>query len=231
MTYLTSESIVGGEERELKILALSDFHGFLPSFYKTVEKASMEKVDLLVVAGDITHFGDLETAEKLLKILTQSEVEVLFVPGNCDPPSLASVNWDQPRCIHGRIFNEYGFDFIGVGGALKGPFYTLFEVKDDEIEATLERELEGERLIVVSHTPPKDTRVDLTRFGLHVGSLSLRRFIEGKKPLCVVCGHIHEARGVDSIGSTVLVNPGPARDGYCAIIEINGEVDVNLDRL
>lgn len=215
----------------MRILALSDFHGFLPSFYETVEKVSMEKVELLVVAGDITHFGDLETAEKLLKILTQSEVEVLFVPGNCDPPSLVSVEWSEPRCIHGRIYNVEGFNFIGIGGALKGPFYTLFEVEDVEIETTLKSKLEGEKLIVVSHTPPKNTKVDLTHSGLHVGSLSLRRFIEERKPLCVICGHIHEARGIDSIGSTILINPGPARDGHCAIIDVDDEVDVNLDRL
>lgn len=217
----------------MKILALSDFHGFLPSFYKVVEKADETEANLIVIAGDITHFGDLEDAKKLLKILAKSGLDVLFVPGNCDPPSLASVKWDNPRCLHGRNVSVNGVRFLGVGGALRGPFYTLFEVEEEEIEAVLDACLEpeaSENLILVSHNPPRDTKVDLTRLGLHVGSSSLRTFIEEYKPLCVLCGHIHEARGVDSLGSTVLVNPGPARDGNCAVVELNGKVKVELDR-
>ncbi len=218
----------------MRVLALSDFHGFLPSFHRVAEKVDEVEADLIVVAGDITHFGGLEDAKNLLQILAQSGLQVLFVPGNCDPPSLASVDWSKPRCLHGRSVSVEGFRFIGVGGALKGPFYTLFEVEDREIKAVLESCLESDtsgRLIVVSHNPPKDTKLDLTRLGLHVGSSSLRGFIERYKPLCVVCGHIHEARGIDSLGSTVLVNPGPARDGNYALLELNGGVKVELGRL
>jgi len=218
----------------LKVLALSDFHGFLPSFYRVVEKAEEIEADLIVVAGDITHFGDLEDAKKLLGILTQSGSDVLFVPGNCDPPSLASVDWNKPRCLHGRSVSVEDLCFLGVGGALRGPFHTLFEVDDGEIKSILEACLRSEpskRFVVVSHNPPKNTKLDLTRLGLHVGSMSLRSFIEQHKPLCVVCGHIHEARGVDSLGLTVLVNPGPARDGNYAVLELDDKVEVELGKL
>jgi Icc-related predicted phosphoesterase len=35
----------------------------------------------------------------------------------------------------------------------------------------------------------------------------------------VVCGHIHEARGISHMGKTVIVNPGPASIGNAAILE------------
>ena len=41
----------------------------------------------------------------------------------------------------------------------------------------------------------------------------MRRFIEDKEPFVVFCGHIHEAKGKDRIKNTIIVNPGPARDG------------------
>ncbi|MEM2876446.1 MAG: metallophosphoesterase [Candidatus Bathyarchaeia archaeon] len=219
---------------DFKILALSDFHGFVPSFHKAVERARSEEVDLLIVAGDITHFGSLETAGKLLDILTKTRINVVFVPGNCDPASLASVSWSQPRCIHGRAFNTHNFNLIGVGGALETPFLTFFEVSDWEVWEILQMGLSGSlngRLIVVSHSPPKGTRLDITHSGLHIGSSSLRRFIEEKNPTCVICGHVHEARGKDRLNSTLIVNPGPARDGYCAVLEINEDLEVSLDTL
>jgi hypothetical protein len=41
-----------------------------------------------------------------------------------------------------------------------------------------------------------------------------------------VSGHIHEAYGTDQIGSTLLVNPGPFRNGRYATIDINGDTAV-----
>jgi Icc-related predicted phosphoesterase len=34
-------------------------------------------------------------------------------------------------------------------------------------------------------------------------------------------GHIHEGIGIDRIGRTVIVNPGPFRSGHYAYAEIN----------
>jgi len=67
--------------------------------------------------------------------------------------------------------------------------------------------------IFVSHSPPRDTRCDLIGARRHVGSRALRQFIEHYQPPLVLTGHIHESPRVsqsyrDSIGRTVVVNPG-----------------------
>jgi Icc-related predicted phosphoesterase len=67
--------------------------------------------------------------------------------------------------------------------------------------------------IFVSHSPPRDTRCDVTGGREHVGSRALRRFIERHQPPLVLSGHIHESPRmsgsyVDTIGRTVVVNPG-----------------------
>ncbi len=219
----------------MRILVASDHHGNLRSVEDTVAKARKVQADLTVICGDITNFGSPSAAEKLIYPLTELQTPVLFVPGNCDPPSLADLNLRNVHSIHGRCEIYGGLAFIGIGGCPISPFHTLFEMSESEIKDIL---IQGVRncpndcpLIVVSHFPPKDTRLDLTYTNKHVGSSSLRGFIEERKPSLVLCGHIHEARGVDQIGETVLVNPGPAKHGCCAIININKGISIQLDSL
>ena len=62
--------------------------------------------------------------------------------------------------------------------------------------------------VLVVHGPPFGS-LDKTapRFGgEHVGSPSLRGWIEQQQPEAVICGHIHEGFGVDRIGSTAVYN-------------------------
>jgi Icc-related predicted phosphoesterase len=67
--------------------------------------------------------------------------------------------------------------------------------------------------LLVSHSPPRDTRCDVVQSGAHVGSRALRRHIERHAPPLVLSGHIHESPRVtgawrDTIGTTAVVNPG-----------------------
>ena len=48
--------------------------------------------------------------------------------------------------------------------------------------------------------------------------------IEEYEPALAVSGHIHEARAIDNIGPSTLINPGPFKDGFYGICEINGTV-------
>jgi Icc-related predicted phosphoesterase len=64
--------------------------------------------------------------------------------------------------------------------------------------------------------------VDKAWIGSYVGSREIRKFIETKKPMLCITGHIHEARGVDEIGETRIVNPGAFKSGNYAVIEMEG---------
>jgi Icc-related predicted phosphoesterase len=85
--------------------------------------------------------------------------------------------------------------------------------------------------VVVSHAAPYGTRVDRAHLGKHLGSRSLRKFIDEHRPAASICGHIHEGRGVDVIGGTTVVNPGPFRDRLYALIEVEDSVNVSLEAL
>jgi hypothetical protein len=123
---------------------------------------------------------------------------------------------------------------MGVGGSSYTPFDTPFELAEEEIMDTLNRGWidHGSRwTVLVSHEPPRDTRVDRTFSGMHVGSPSVRRFVEEKKPSIVFCGHIHEARGKDKINDTIIVNPGAARHGNYAEALFDEEITIRLSPL
>ena len=66
--------------------------------------------------------------------------------------------------------------------------------------------------------------------GKHVGSTAVRTFIEKNKPDVVVCGHIHEARGTDILGSTLMINCGSAAQGNYAMIDIGNTVEMENRR-
>ena len=59
--------------------------------------------------------------------------------------------------------------------------------------------------IIVSHGPPLDC-LDRTNSGQHIGSPALQKYVLEHQPRLVVCGHVHEAAGVRSLGQSMIVN-------------------------
>lgn len=213
----------------------SDFHGNVEAARKAALKAQDVGAAAIVVCGDITHFGSLKDAKDVLSPLIASGVPILYVPGNCDSPELAETPIAGAIFLHGTCINQTGVTFLGLGGAPASPFHTLFELSEAEITSILNGAVgqcsRNRWFVVVSHATPKDTRVDSTFSGIHVGSVSLRRFIEENRPNAVFGGHIHEARAIDYIGETIIVNPGPARHDNCAVADLNDKIEVTLDSL
>ncbi|MBX5327486.1 MAG: metallophosphoesterase family protein [Candidatus Bathyarchaeia archaeon] len=218
-----------GKNGNLKLLVTADFHGAWAAFEKTVETTRETQVDAVIVCGDITHFGSVQQAAQLLSLLLQPNLHVLYVSGNTDPPQLATAEINGAANLHASCRNIEDYNFIGVGAP-----HPTFEVPEDKIGQWLKtganKCAQTKQSVIVAHIPPKNTKIDLAFLGGHVGSLSLRQFIIEKKPLAVLCGHIHEARGVDQIEDTLIVNPGPARKGYYALLELAEKVDVEMGR-
>jgi hypothetical protein len=50
----------------------------------------------------------------------------------------------------------------------------------------------------------------------------VRTYIETRQPLICFTGHIHEAKGIDRIGRTQIINPGPLWKGGYAYAEVEG---------
>jgi len=80
---------------------------------------------------------------------------------------------------------------------------------------SIARELHPERtpLVCCFHGPPHGTALDQIHGEVHVGSRMVRKFLEERRPLLSLHGHIHESPAVsgrfaDRVGPTICVNPG-----------------------
>ncbi|MEM0078858.1 MAG: metallophosphoesterase [Nitrososphaerota archaeon] len=215
----------------MKILHVSDIHGRIDVVEKIVEKASLEDFDLIVVTGDLTHFGEVEDAEMILDRLVESGRQVFFVPGNCDPRALLKWSPSNPKIknLHLSLVEFGGSIFMGVGGAV-GRYGTLTEFTEEEMREMLSKIKPPENFIMVSHSPPYGLDLDYTGVK-HIGSKIIKEFVELHKPRLLMCGHAHEGRGITKLGTTLIVNSGPARDGYCAVIDFGEEVRAELSNL
>ena len=218
----------------MRILAFTDFHGNQEAHRHAKELIANEKPDLVIVAGDIINY-DSNRAEQLLLDLGTVGPPVYFVPGNMDGPELGGwAGGENVHALHCRCKNNEGVSLIGLGGSPHGPFRTAFEYSEEEAETRFEetaKNCDGGLLILVSHCPPKNTKVDKVSSGEHIGSIAVRRFVEKTKPTLVVSGHVHESQGTDTIGSTTIVNTGPAQSGHYAEITLRDKVEVKFPKL
>jgi len=218
----------------LKILAFTDFHGNQGAYQNARLLIANEKPDFVIVAGDILNY-DFNKAKLLLFDLAAAGSPVYFVPGNMDSEELG--NWaggENVHALHGRCENREGVSLIGLGGSPHSPFKTVFEYSEQEAATLIGAAARGYRLgklILVSHCPPRNTEVDRVSGGEHIGSTAVREFVEKRQPALVVSGHVHEAQGTDTLGSTILVNTGPAQRGHYAHITLGDDVTVKFAKL
>ncbi|MDI6723663.1 MAG: metallophosphoesterase [Methanobacterium sp.] len=209
----------------MKILAMGDIHGQCQNIFKYLQKNS---VDLIVLTGDITHFGPNKLGEDILNEICMFNIPTLAIPGNCDQRYIyGEIENSNAINIHNRTLIIKNIGFCGFGGSNTTPFNTPMEFAELQIYQELEKlmkQIETQEVrILVTHAPPYNTKTDILPSGDHVGSESIRRIIEEFQPSLNICGHIHEARAVDKIGDTIIINPGESSKGFASLININEE--------
>lgn len=193
----------------MKILIFSDIHGDL----RALQSIVAQPADIYIANGDLSNFGKgLERCGEILKPLG----ERLFVlPGNHETHEETKTFCKQYGFVdfHRKIKKLNGTNWAGLGYSNITPFKTPGEYSESEIAAALAPFAGMEKLYLVVHFPPLDTKLDEYAKGQHAGSPTLRAWVEKEKPLYLFCGHIHETAGVtDRLGSTQCINVG--KQGY-----------------
>jgi Icc-related predicted phosphoesterase len=210
------------------IAALTDIHGDANCIDRLA--APLAEADLVLLTGDLTHFGGASDAEAVVNAARKHNGSVRAVSGNCDRPDVEDWLLAEGIGLHAHHEIIDGIAFAGLGGSLPCPGHTPNEHSEGDLKRRLAEAVEGLDeglpLVLVSHQPPFGTKVDVARRGGHVGSRSAREFIEDRRPLICFSGHIHEASGTDVLGETRLINPGPARGGRYAWAEVTDTVEV-----
>jgi hypothetical protein len=205
----------------MKIIAVADIHGSEAGLTSTLDKIKRYEPELVIVCGDITHYGPPGWARLFLEKIP---VRTFALPGNCDPPGvLRSIEESGAVNLHKKRISAGNLNFVGFGGSNYTPFGTPLEFSEEHIYAELDSIMVPHAILVV-HAPPKG-HLDSIRPDLPLGSEGVARIVNKYRPLIVISGHIHEARGVEH-GDITYINPGPARDNYAALLEIASGVSI-----
>lgn len=215
----------------MRIAYLVDVH----DRFDAVSQAMTEirSVDLLIVGGDITTAGTADDAARAIEHWRPLAPRLLALAGNMDSPAIEARLAELGVALDGRgsVFDDVGI--FGVSAAPKSPLRTPYELDDEELERRIEAgfaDVKDCRLtIFCPHAPPRGTACDRLSSGEHVGSTAIRAFVQREQPDLVLCGHVHESRGTDTILNARIVNPGPASAGHYALVEIDDQIEVRLD--
>lgn len=205
------------------LMVCSDLHGSDETLSLLRREEKNISPDLVIVSGDLTTYG---SADFLRRFLANFSSDVLAVPGNCDTAEMLLMLEDAGVSVHGRRVRKAGLHIFGFGGGLPSSAQMPFEVDEDEMVARL-RSVASRGGVMVTHTPPMGMN-DLDRSGRHIGSEGVLRVADEFEPRLVLSGHVHEARGSCVKGRTTFVNPGPARGGHYATVELGKDIDVQL---
>ncbi|MFZ5427387.1 MAG: metallophosphoesterase [Thermodesulfobacteriota bacterium] len=205
-------------------IAFGDVHGHVRNLKHIPELPGAAGV---IVSGDLTVRGGVTEARRVIDAVRAFNPLVLAQIGNMDHESVQEWLDGRGMGIHARTVElAPGLGLMGVGWSGPTPFGTPSEVPDGQLAEWLEMAHDMargfERLVLVSHTPPYGTKTDVTGSGAHVGSRAVRDFIEKTQPEVCITGHIHEARSVDAIGRTMVINPGELAAGGYARLDFDG---------
>jgi Icc-related predicted phosphoesterase len=161
--------------------------------------------------------------EIILEMLKTLKKPILALPGNLDGSESIELFKKKGINLHGKGIKINDVGFYGYGGA-RTPFNTPLEPSEGELEIGLEKSYrevaDCEVKVQVTHMPPNGTKIDLLYTGAHAGSDVVRNFILKKKPKVAISAHIHEARGIDELEGTKLINSGRFPEGYCGIVKV-----------
>lgn len=219
-------------------IGVGDIHDDAASVARLAEQPDMAEAAGLIISGDLTLRGGETQARKVIEAARRLPVPLLAQIGNMDQASVDAYLTAEGLNLHasGRVTPQ-GVGIFGVGWSTPTPCDTPSETSEAQIATWLASARGGvtgcQTLLLVSHTPPYNTAADRITSGAHVGSHAVRECIEQVQPDVCLTGHIHEAKSVDTIGRTLVINPGPLSEGGYAriVLDEKGHLTARLASL
>ena len=214
----------------MNIIAFGDIHFKYECIGKIPE---LSAADLIIITGDLTIFGNRHDAEVVINKVRSYNKNIMAVQGNLDNTDVIEYLDEIDVSLHGRGRFVNNLGIFGVGGSNPTPFNAPSEYAEDEICKIAQeayKNVKGSQLLIfVSHAPPFNTKTDQIDNNIHVGSSSIRDFIASNQPDLCLTGHIHEAKAVDWIGKTKILNPGMLELGtYIQIKTYENKIEADL---
>jgi Icc-related predicted phosphoesterase len=155
---------------------IGDVHGRMGLLRTVLRRISREKVQGILLVGDLSCARNaprgsgrgaryLEVVGEVLAAVRAVARPVFFVPGNHDWPDL-----ELPGNLDCRAITVGGVSLAGLGGAGPARFGFPYEWSENDAAMRLPQKAD----ILVSHTPPLNTPLDLTYTKVQAGSAAVR---------------------------------------------------------
>lgn len=201
---------------DVRLAVIGDVHAHLRYLGRVLDRIARERVDAILLVGDIGAGGRrlrvlghadrayLESVEQVFSAVRQLGAPIVWVPGNhdlVDLPGEGNVDFGSTQVAGLRI--------SGVGGAGPDRFGFAYEWSEQDIRS---REVPACD-VLLCHSPPRDTPLDLVPRGIHVGSQALRE-LALRHDGVYVCGHIHESPGSVQLARCLCLNVGGLGEPY-----------------
>ena len=107
------------------------------------------------------------------------------------------------------MFKNNEINVFGIGGSPITSGEWSYEWEDTIIEIKNEYNHESSLFnILLTHSPPFASKIDLNLFNQHCGSKRVSNLIKIHKFDLLLCGHIHESQGFDYINGLLCLNAG-----------------------
>lgn len=190
--------------KKTKIMALADIHGDSRMVKRAARKARKEDVDLIIIAGDLTWFG--QPAEEIISPFLKERKPVLIMPGNHDPETISQEIeqvYKGAIDLHKKDFTKDQIGFFGTGTTDWG-FYEDEKQVYSELNKAHKNIKDLKKKVMVAHCPPEGSKIELLGYP---GSRGVRKAIDKFQPNVLICGHIHQGSGlIEKIGKTTVMN-------------------------
>lgn len=202
----------------MRIAATADLH-FSPQSYAKL-KDQFERVrdeaDVLVLAGDLTNYGQPDEMEPLLNVLVRLRIPTIAVLGNHDYESGKEEELGRMivgagiKLLQGTAYERDGVGFAGtkgfVGGFGRGMLTAFGEREIKQfVQASIDEALKLERglsqlrtkkrVVVLHYSPiPETVQGEATEFFPFLGTSRLAEVVDRHGADLVVHGHAHHGR-------------------------------------
>jgi Icc-related predicted phosphoesterase len=191
----------------MRIFATSDIHGDTRWIEKLAQKAEQEKVDLVLLCGDLTL--DETMTSNIVGPFRKRNLKVALIPGNHESAATTQFLAEMYKAynLHGYSLKIGDVGFFGAGHANVGPHM----IDDEELFALLKKGhdmvKDAKTKVMLTHVHAENSLAE--KMSLFPGSAAVRKAIETFKPDLHLCGHVHECEGIEEkVGKTTCVNLG-----------------------
>lgn len=190
----------------MKIVTIADTHG---QHWRLVKRGKIPEGDIIIHAGDVSSHGKFENVEEFFKWYGDLNFDKkIVIAGNHDWAfENGQDSWKEIAEIYGITYlNDSGITYKGIniwGSPIQPEFLSWAFNRQRGSEIKKHWDLIPKNTdILITHGPAykrldKVIRHHHANPDIYVGCKDLENIIQQIRPVLHICGHIHEARGIE----------------------------------